>query len=453
MSLPKAFLDRMMILLGSDFDAFLASYDEPPVRALRVNPLKMSTEKFERVADFPIKKIPHIDGAYTFECEHIGVHPLHQSGSVYVQEPSAMAVVASLDIGRDFDILDVCAAPGGKSTHAGAQNTEGVIVSNEIISPRAKVLLQNIERLGLKNSVVTNTDSRALREAFCRCFDLTIVDAPCSGEGMMRKNDLAISEWSEENVRACAMRQREILENVYDTVRSGGRLIYSTCTFSLEENEMVVDAFLSAHPDFHLIPVKPKIAEISSDGVAFDGCSADNIVLCRRFYPHISGGEGQFLALFERDTVDMPAQKPIKKKTGREDARIQKDIAVARQFLRECIGENSLSVEIRPDGAYVVPKADLAVSGIFSAGVKIGVVQKDRIVPHHRFFMAYGDRFINKIELTDIDGATDKYLSGETFFIEGVRGFAAVTYHGATLGGVKVSDGIAKNYYPKGLRK
>ena len=454
MELPRTFADRMAVLLGSDFDAFLASYDKPPVRALRVNPLKMSAEDFERVADFPIERIPYIDGAYTFECEHIGSHPLHHSGAIYVQEPSAMAVVASVDIERNWDVLDVCAAPGGKSTQAGVQNTEGIIVSNEIISSRAKILLQNIERLGLKNSVVTNTDSGTLGRVFGKRFDLVIVDAPCSGEGMMRKNELAITEWSEENVLACAERQTEILENVYDTVKGGGRLIYSTCTFSVEENEGVVDKFLSRHPDFHLIPVKAEISEISADGISFDGCTAADIALCRRFYPHISGGEGQFLALFERDGQDvLSVKKQARKNTKKSNAQDLRDTECVRAFLRECLGKDDFVIEIRPDGAYIPAISDLDESGVFSSGVKIGTVQKGRVIPHHRFFMAYGGDFINKIELTLIDGATDKYLSGETFAASGVKGYAAVTYHGAVLGGVKVSDNTAKNYYPKGLRK
>lgn len=476
MELPKAFADRMAVLLGSDFDAFLASYDKPPVRALRVNPLKMSAEDFERVADFPIERIPHIDGAYTFECEHIGSHPLHHSGAIYVQEPSAMAVVASVDIERDWDVLDVCAAPGGKSTQAGVQNTEGIVVSNEIISSRAKILLQNIERLGLKNSVVMNTDSETLGKTFEKRFDLVIVDAPCSGEGMMRKNELAISEWSEENVLACAERQTEILENVFDTVKGGGRLIYSTCTFSVEENEGVVDKFLSRHPDFHLIPVKAEISEISADGISFDGCTVADIALCRRFYPHISGGEGQFLALFERDGQSAPAPKRQERKPdGRREAdgrrntqatkaeaqknakkpnaQAMRDTDCVRAFLRECLGRDDFPIELRPDGAYIPAIPSLGESGVFSSGVKVGTVQKGRVIPHHRFFMAYGGDFINKIELTHIDGATEKYLSGETFTVGGVHGYAAVTYHGAVLGGVKVSDNTAKNYYPKGLRK
>ena len=453
MKLPEQFQNRMKKLLGKDFDKFIYSYNEKPTRALRVNTLKMSINEFEKNVDFWVEKIPYIYNGYLFDYDGIGNHPLHLSGCIYVQEPAAMAVAEALYIQKDDYILDVCAAPGGKSTQVGEKNTGGVIVSNEKIFSRMQVLMQNTERLGLRNSVVMSADSEDLAHRFPELFDIVMVDAPCSGEGMMRKNPLAVSEWSEENVMMCAERQFGIISNSAKAVIPGGYLAYSTCTFSLEENEMLVDRFLSENEDFELVQVQDKIIGVSSNGVRFKGCLNENIEYCRRFYPHVHNGEGQFLALMKRKG-EKPERIRDKSSSATKNKQLQTDVKIVKSFIKDCLTtDGDCDIDICPDGAYIV--ADRRMDGpfVFSNGVKVGVLQKGRVVPNHRFFMAYGQKFKRKIELSDRPEILEKYLCGETFEFDGDSGYAVVTYCGAPLGGVKISTGTAKNLYPKGIRK
>ncbi|MDY3846242.1 MAG: hypothetical protein SOZ62_04985 [Eubacteriales bacterium] len=457
MDLPTAFLDRMKNLLGDLFPDFLAASEKKAVRGLRVNPLKMNCDTFERVVGFGCDKIPYVHGGYTFDFDGIGRSPLHHSGAIYVQEPAAMAVMESLDIGADFNVLDMCASPGGKSMQAASKNTNGIIVSNEYVGARAQILLQNAERLGLRNSIITSLDSRDIADFYPDTFDLTVVDAPCSGEGMMRKSETAVSEWSEDNVRNCAERQKYILDNAAKTVKRGGFLLYSTCTYSLEENEMTVDAFLCEHREFSIIDVNRKVKEYSSDGIEFDGCKSKDIRKCRRFYAGINAGEGQFIALMSKDS-DVGNVQPPKKNTYCNKGE-QRILNVAREFIEE----NTVSFDfdrfllsIRSDGIYIAPRFEVMRAGVVSLGVKLGEERKGRIIPHHRFFMAFGSDFIRKVDLADGkvfgEGAAQKYIHGDTLPFDGEDGFYAVTWNGATLGGGKASGGVMKNHYPKGLR-
>lgn len=460
MDLPIEFEERMRELLGDEFPAFLSAMDTENVRSLRVNTLKYRTDALE-AGEIPCcEKLPFCDEGYIFEHEHIGSHPLHHSGAIYIQEPAAMAAVAAVEIRSGMKILDLCAAPGGKTTQAAAQLCgDGVIVSNEIDRKRVNILAQNIERLGIRNAVITNTDSAEIGDTYNEEFDLVIVDAPCSGEGMMRKNPLAVSEWSLENIKMCAERQREILSNIAHTVRRGGQLLYSTCTFAPEENEMQIASFLSENPDFHLIPVKDAVQKATADGLTRNG---DEMKLCRRFYPHVSRGEGQFIALLQRDgeqeenfTEACAKKKDKKEKSPRPDP----NVSVVRDFLKDVLTETGFSetekydITLWGDGIYyLAPKITMPHS-VKCPGVAVGTVQKGRLVPHHNFFSAYGALFKRKIALEPDDERVEKYLHGESIRTDIENGFAAVLYRTAPMGGAKVTSGEAKNYYPKGLRK
>ena len=215
--LPSEFLTRMKELLGDDYDAFIKSYDEAPVRSFRINTNKISEEDFLKINPFGGEKIPYAENAYYFDYDKIGNHPYHHAGMIYIQDPGAMSAVTSVDIQPDWKILDLCAAPGGKSSQAADKLTSGMIVSNEIVPSRCKILTGNMERLGFKNAVTTCADAKRLSSLFGEEFDLVIVDAPCSGEGMFRKDETAISEWSPANVRLCAERQEEILGCIHST--------------------------------------------------------------------------------------------------------------------------------------------------------------------------------------------------------------------------------------------
>ena len=212
--LPQEFLERMKCLLGEQYEDFIKSYDLAPVKAFRVNTDRISLSDFEKINIFGKEKIPYVKNGFYLDYDKVGNHPYHHAGLIYVQEPAAMAPSECIDIEPDWKILDMCAAPGGKSTQLKNKLGEkGILVSNEIIPSRCKILTGNIERLGLHNTITTCMDTAKLSNTFPKTFDLIMVDAPCSGEGMFRKDDIAIEEWSVDIVEMCAKRQAEILEN------------------------------------------------------------------------------------------------------------------------------------------------------------------------------------------------------------------------------------------------
>lgn len=447
--LPNEFTSKMKKLLGDGYEEFIRSFDESPVRSFRINTKKISESEFEKINPFGGEKICYADSAYYFNYDGIGNHPYHHAGMVYIQDPAAMSPVASVNIEPDWKILDLCASPGGKSTQAAAKLDGGLLVSNEIIPSRCKILTGNIERLGIKNAVTTCADVKRLSGLFGEEFDLVIVDAPCSGEGMFRKDETAINEWSLQNVKLCAERQDEILSYAKDFVNEGGYLLYSTCTYSPEENEMCIDRFLYENKNFELIEVNESVKKATADGIFFDGCKTENISFCRRFYPHISKGEGQFIALLKKtDTnyISIKRENALEK-ISKADEKIVFDFldSTLIDYDKKCVRKYKENiVYFEPD--FIVPKGV-----VFSCGVTIGSVQKNYIQPHHQFFMAMGKQFRRQIELT-CDEA-ESYLRGNTIPCECENGWATVLVNGCTLGGVKVVNSTAKNHYPKGLRK
>lgn len=448
-SLPEKYKERMKLLLGEEYEKYIGALGEKPVRALRVNTDKISTEDFLRICPFPVEKIPYVENGFYFDLDGIGNHPFHHAGMFYIQEPGAMAPAECIDVEPDWKILDMCAAPGGKSTQLKNKLGEkGLLVSNEIIPSRCKILTGNIERLGLKNTVTTCMDTKKLARSFPHTFDLIMVDAPCSGEGMFRKEEIAVSEWSEENVKMCAVRSREILENAVDCLKGDGYIIYATCTFSLEENEMLIDAFLSDHPEFELLEVNRRVIDSTADGIFFEGCSTPGISRCRRFYPHISKGEGQFMALLHCTAGYTESAK--RKSEGKKD----KTDPVAADFLNITLTDYDKQALRTYNSHPVLFGGDLDIrDGLaFSCGVTVGEVKKNYIQPHHQFFMAMGKNFKRKIDLPADSEEIIKYLRGEEFDTDCDNGWAVVTVAGCTLGGVKVVSGKAKNHYPKGLR-
>lgn len=447
--LPVEFESRMKKLLSTEYENFAATFDDAPVRAFRINTNKISEEKFLEINPFGGEKIPFADNAFYFDFDGIGNHPYHHAGMVYVQEPAAMSAVASVEVRPDFKVLDLCAAPGGKSSQIAAQLTDGLLISNEIIPSRCKILTGNIERLGFKNVITTCADSKRLAALFGEEFDLVVVDAPCSGEGMFRKDKVAIDEWSEQNVALCAERQREILGNINGLVKDGGYLLYSTCTFSLEENEKCVDFFLKNNPKFSLVPVKENVSRHTSDGIRFDGCETKNIELCRRFYPHVSKGEGQFVALMKKNGGSgiVPKRKSVLEDVPKNEQKIVFDFLddTLKNYNRNAVKKYKENI------VYFEPDFPVPAGIAFSCGVTIGTVKKNYIQPHHQFFMAMGQNFKRKIELTVSEA--DSYIKGNTVPCKCENGWAVVTVDSCTLGGAKAVNSTAKNHYPKGLRK
>ena len=447
-NLPQEFESRMKKLLGEQYGDYLKALEQPAVKGFRVNTDKISLEDFKKINPFGNEKIPYVENGFYLDATKAGNHPYHHAGMIYIQEPGAMAPVECVDIDPSWCVLDMCAAPGGKSTQAKLKLGEkGILVSNEIISSRCKILTGNIERLGFQNTVTTCMDPKKIAKTFPETFDFIIVDAPCSGEGMFRKEEIAITEWSEANVTMCAERQQGILNEAVKALKVGGTILYATCTFSLEENEMVVDSFLKNHPDFTLLPVKVAVKNATADGIHFDGCECENITDCRRFYPHLSKGEGQFMAVLRHNGEAVATAKP----KPQQKEKIEK---LVFDFLDNCLSDYNKENVMMYNGNAVYFTPDFAVpkGAAFSCGVTIGEIRKNYIQPHHQFFMALGKYFRRKIELSADSEALKKYLHGEEIDVTCENGWAVITVDGCSVGGVKVVSGKAKNHYPKGLR-
>ena len=450
MILPEKFKSRMEKILANEADAFFKALEEgKEEKAVRVNSLK-SECKTDAIGALKVTPIPYFDSGYYLEDSEIsiGKTPEHAAGMLYSQDAGAMATLSAVDIKEGAKVLDLCAAPGGKSTQAAAIIRDtGLIISNEFVPKRAKILVGNFERMGIRNGIVTSLDTKEISKLYSAFFDLVIVDAPCSGEGMFRKDCPAIEEWSEDNVLLCRDRQLEILENAYSTVKNGGRLLYSTCTYSVEENEGVISDFLSRHADFKLIEAKEEVRCRTADGIVIDGnCELKK---CRRFYPHISRGEGQFLAILERKCDDMP--RILYKDSVSEPS---KDVirAVNEFFRDNLISVPDGRIVMRGDVLSIVPDIPIPKNSVFSAGVMIGEIRGKILFPSHHFFSAYGNLFKRRENITNEKVALE-YLAGEVIkqSFDG-NGYCAVLYKGAALGGGKASSGVIKNHYPKGLR-
>ena len=418
--LPEKFTEKMKKLLGESFQSFIdALEEESAVRGLRINTLKCERDSFLKENTLPLSPIEYTDSGFILDSEEqVGRLAEHHSGRIYMQDPGAMAPLSALDIPKGARVIDLCAAPGGKSGQAAAMiGDEGFLLSNEFVPKRAKILVGNLERLGVKNAVVTSMDTSKLCELFEEYFDYAIVDAPCSGEGMFRKNSAAIEEWSEDAVRICAARQKEILDNAARLIREGGYIIYSTCTYSPEENEEVIDAFLSSHPSFSPCPLPEKIIKATAEPIT-QNVKVENAKFARRFYPHISKGEGQFLALLKKNSSDLTikvckdASKPLSKA----------EILVVEDFFKANLSETpNASLRKVGDNLVLLPEGIPAVPpySVFMAGVLIGEIQKGRLIPAHQLFSAYGDLFKTKVELSGNEKALYDYLSvcGDSFKI------------------------------------
>ena len=456
--LPEKFLIRMQSLLKEEYSMFLEAIAQKNVRAMRLNSSKAKAIVLENAFSGALSSVPYAPDAYIFDIDKIGNHPLHHAGAFYVQDPGAMATLHALPIKKGWRVADFCAAPGGKTSQLSAYvGEEGLVLSNEIDRTRCKALAGNLERLGVKNVLLTNTDSATLGSWYSSYFDLVLVDAPCSGEGMFRKYDYARSEWSEEGVLSCAKLQSEILDAAAQTVKGGGYLLYSTCTFSLEENEKNVDAFLARHPDFFVDSISPELLPYTAEGIAFEGSLyPDSLRLTRRFYPHHAMGEGQYIALLKkREAVGTPS-------LGYKDAaqslsKLEEELV--RAFLAGVLseeGQNFVKSTFQlikfKDSVFLKNPLPLPPHNVYAPGICVGTLTKGRLEPHHQLFSAFGHCFLRKEELSAEGDTVKKYLRGETFTSSLENGYAAVLVEGCALGGIKVVGGVAKNHYPKGLR-
>ena len=429
--LPEAFLERMKRQLGDEYEDFLGSLERPRAVALRYNPLKGPAPKLPFVGE----SVPwEPEGFYYDPDSRPGLHIYHEAGVYYLQEASAMAPVALLDPQPGEKICDLCSAPGGKTTQiAGRMMGQGLLLSNEYSPKRAKILSRNIERMAVANALVTNESTDRLAARFPGFFDRVLVDAPCSGEGMFRKEEAAITDWSQETVEMCARRQAEILHNAARMVRPGGRLVYSTCTFAPEEDELAVAAFLESHPDF-----EPEVIDTPWFVPAPNGG--------HRLWPHKLLGEGHFAAV-------------LKKTNGEEEADIptvsgEKLPKEWQTFAKE------LGITLPPGKAvsfgtnlFWVPEEtpDLKKLKVLRPGLELGEVKKGRFEPAHALALWLKD-CANTVRFDPDSPEMKAYLHGEVLPC-GLQGWCLVKAGDFSIGWGKADKIQLKNHYPKGLRR
>lgn len=478
--LPAEFENRMKDMLGSEYEDFLHSYDDTKKIGIRVNTLKNTVKEFKEAFPADLREVKWCDTGFIADTdEKFGRLALHDAGAFYMQEPSAMAVVSAVnsvvDI-RGMKVLDLCAAPGGKSTQLAAyMQGEGVLVSNEINKDRALILSSNLERMGVKNAVVLNETPDRIADTFEEYFDVIVVDAPCSGEGMFRKDDTAISEWSTENVTMCAERQKEILDAIVHSLKPGGILAYSTCTFAPLEDEIQIADFLSRYPEFELMDVP--VFEYFDNGhpewldSEYMSEISDSIKKCARLWPHKIEGEGHFICVMRKagdsdsgssdKTGDYDAcssYKAGKKKKEKSNNRIdRKNYEIVEKFFSDNIKTDSFNREkmtVSSEYVYMLPdglEKDLSKLRVIRTGLQLGMIKKDRFEPSHSLAMALKkDEAVRCVELNDDEALSFRH--GEEIRKECDNGWTLVCVSGVSLGWGKAVNGVIKNHYPKGLR-
>ncbi len=441
--LPEEFRRRMRSLLGAaEYGALEAAWERPVSAALRLNPRKSPAPPGLRL----LGPVPWAaDGFYYDPAERPGLSPRHDAGCYYIQEASAMAPAALLDARPGLRVLDLCAAPGGKSGQlAAAMRGRGLLVANEIEPKRAAVLSRNLERLGVANVLVLCEHPARLAARFPACFDRVLVDAPCSGEGMFRREEAAVTGWSVGQVLACARRQREILESAAALLRPGGRLVYSTCTFAPEEDEGVVSAFLKENPAFSIVPAgAPWFAPGRPDWVDEPAPGLERAV---RLWPHKLRGEGHFAAVLEKDGCAPPPSIVEEPEVPAPD-----ELGAFRAALGAALPEGRLTAF--GGRLFLAPPDCPALRGlrVLRPGLELGQARKGRFEPAHAWAM-WLTECANEVDYPADSAEIAAYLSGAP--IPGARsGWTLVKTDGASLGWAKGSGGTLKNHYPKGLRR
>ncbi len=428
--LPQEFLNRLQVQLGNEYPAFLESLERPRAVALRFNPLKGQLPEMDFVRQ-PVPWEPM--GCYYDPQSRPGLHPYHEAGVYYLQEASAMSAVALLDPQPGERVCDLCAAPGGKTTQiAGRMLGEGFLLCNEIHPQRARILSRNIERMGVANALVTNETPKRLAEKYEGYFDRVLIDAPCSGEGMFRKEEAAVTDWSQQTVEMCARRQAEILQNGARLVRPGGRLVYSTCTFAPEENEQAIAAFLKENTEFSMEQADAPWFTPAGEGMF-------------RLWPHKLLGEGHFAAVLRRAgdcREEVPAVKP--EKLPEEWETFARELNIGLPSGRPVLFGQSL---------YWVPgdMPDIRGMKVLRPGLALGEVLKGRFQPAHALALwlkgakTVQDYPAHSHEIQD-------YLHGDVVPSR-QKGWCLVTVDGYSVGWGKGDGKVLKNHYPKGLRR
>lgn len=468
--LPQSFLDSMKEILGEDYEAFLAGFDGQRQYGLRVNTLKMNLEEFERIAPFHLKKVPWISNGYFYEAEDAPAkHPFYSAGLYYLQESSAMTPASRLKVQPGERVLDLCAAPGGKATELGAAlQGEGLLVANDINTARARALLRNLELFGISNSFVTNEPPHVLAERFPEFFHKIMVDAPCSGEGMFRKNPAVVDSWQEKGPEYFSKLQREIIVQAADMLLPGGMMFYSTCTFSPLENEKTITHLLKERPDMEVIPMEDYegFAEglTSYRGEVFD----ESCKLCRRIWPHKMSGEGHFMALLHKKSgTQQQVQQTVSQSSiwWEKCKGLNKEQKAAAEdfFSHVNIAYDGKRIDVRGDNLYYLPAPKYDGRGLhfLRNGLFMGEFKKKRFEPSQPFALAlHAQDFDQVLDFPADDERLSRYLRGETLDVSDLiagekkrKGWQLVMVAGHPLGFGKLVNNNLKNKYPAGWRK
>ena len=447
MNLPQNFVDKMNTLLGEQSKLFFDSLNKPSQKGITLNTSRMEQHSFEKCFDEDIERIELTSNGYYVNSFKFGENLYNHAGIIYSQEPSAMYPVELLNIEAGDKVLDVCASPGGKSIQILEKlNGSGLLVSNEIVFKRAKILEENISKMGFDNVIITCNSPEELQNTNC-LFDKIIVDAPCGGEGMIRKSNFDIINYNSDAIETNAIRQLKILESIKHLIKSGGTLVYSTCTYDIRENEGVIAKFLSSNPDFEILN-KSQFLSVCAKGIKVDNYDTD---LALRRYPHICRGEGQFMIALTRKANNTSPN--IQKQTylrGYTPLN-SKELTIVNNTLKDITNANFDYIK-HGEHIFTLPKEKIDLSNLNAiyVGCYVGQIQKGILKLTHEFYHTYGNLFKNKIEL-DKDQAM-KYIHGEEIDTDLPNGIYAVDYIHTTLGGGKIVNGRLKNYYKKELR-
>ncbi len=445
MNLPISFMSRMQSMLGEEYNQFINAMNNDNYVGLRINPLRHGDADI--VSLFNCLPIPWCNTGYYYNPDTTpGKHPLHLAGAYYIQEPSAMVPVEYMNITPNDVVCDLCASPGGKSTQiAGKLNGTGLLISNEIHPTRAKVLSQNIERMGISNALVTNETPDRLANALGAICDKVLVDAPCSGEGMFRKNASTIDEWSEQNTQMCHARQLEILDSADKLLKAGGTLVYSTCTFAPIEDEGTISVFVSKHPEYTIEQINHPFDNGNCKWINSNDQTLNRTI---RLFPHHIKGEGHFVAVLTKQ--EGTSTKIHTPKASAPNKLISAWQQWQKQNLTTKLAGNYFNFG---DSLYLLPPVAVDISGlkVLRYGLHLGTLNKNIFEPSHSLALHLKPSDFIRIANIDYNQAIN-YLRGNTLTANCDNGWCVVSYIGYTLGLGKSTNGIIKNHYPKGLR-